>query len=385
MRLGIDASGIRAGGGLTHLSEVLRAVPTLAGTGFQRVILWGGRNIVEALPEEAGVEVVHIEALDGGLRQRLSWQRTELPRLAEEHCDLLFVPGGTYLGRFRPFVTMSQNLLPFDTRELRRYGFSKVTARLVALRYAQLRTFRRAAGTIYLTGYARSVVVRSAPFAGQRSAVIPHGIDPRFRRSPRPQQPVAAHSFDAPMRLLYVSIVDVYKHQWYVSEAVAGLRREGLPVSLDLVGPAYPPALRRLESVLNRVDPRREFITYRGSQSFGELHQLYHSADVFVFASSCETFGQILLEAMAAGLPIASSDRSALPEVLGDSGVYFDPEQPDDIARALRTLVGDPSLRAQLAERAYERARQYSWERCARSTFAFIRSCLGEQDGRSTS
>ena len=96
----------------------------------------------------------------------------------------------------------------------------------------------------------------------------------------------------------------MYKHQWHVAEAVANLRRAGVPVVLeDLLGPAYPAALRRLQKALKRVDPHGDCITYHGPKSYSGLHTWYHQADAFVFASSCENMPNILLEAMAAGLP----------------------------------------------------------------------------------
>jgi glycosyltransferase involved in cell wall biosynthesis len=85
----------------------------------------------------------------------------------------------------------------------------------------------------------------------------------------------------------------------------------------------------------------------------------------------------ILLEAMAAGLPIACAKRGPMPEILGESGVYFDPEQPREIADAVRTLANDAGLRAECARRASERARHYSWERCASETLAFIATLAG--------
>lgn len=80
----------------------------------------------------------------------------------------------------------------------------------------------------------------------------------------------------------------------------------------------------------------------------------------------------VLLEAMASGLPIACSNRGAMPEVLGEAGVFFDPEQPEDIARALRELMGSLHLRTKLAQAGYESAQQYSWGHCADQTFAFL-------------
>ena len=106
--------------------------------------------------------------------------------------------------------------------------------------------------------------------------------------------------------------------------------------------------------------------------TYTELHALYADADLCVFASSCETFGQILTEAMSAGLPVACSNRSAMPELLGDAGVYFDPENSLDIARALRELIDLPELRTEKAWASFERAKTYSWARCARETFGFL-------------
>jgi len=71
-------------------------------------------------------------------------------------------------------------------------------------------------------------------------------------------------------------------------------------------------------------------------------------ADLFVFASSCETFGISLLEAMAVGLPIACSNKSSLPETLQDGGEYFDPEDDQSIASAVKRLILDPVSRKKL-------------------------------------
>jgi glycosyltransferase involved in cell wall biosynthesis len=172
--------------------------------------------------------------------------------------------------------------------------------------------------------------------------------------------------------LLYVSILDVYKHQEQVVQAVALLRQEGLPVKLDLVGPAYPPVLSRLTAMLRQLDPQGNFINYAGPLPYAEMPGVNRDADGFVFASSCENMPNILLEAMASGLPIACSGRGPMPEVLGEAGVYFDPEDPTSIAAALRELLSSPELRARWAQAAYQRARGFSWEQCAQQTLEFL-------------
>jgi glycosyltransferase involved in cell wall biosynthesis len=370
MRLGIDASNIRAGGGVTHLVELLSAADPPA-HGFERVTVWAGTETLARLPDRPWLSRGQSRHLDGSLPVRLYWQARELPRFLAQH-DLLFVPGGTYVGMFHPFVTMSRNLLPFDARERARFGLGATRAKFHLLERAQARTFRCADGAIYLTETARRQVASRIGTDRGTSVVIPHGVSGAFRKGPSSSRPLAECSCDHPFRWLYVSIVDLYKHHWHVAEAVAFLRAQGLPVSLDLVGPPTKMGLRRLQQTLSRVDPQGQYIRYLGGVPYAQLSSLYHEADAFAFASSCETFGQILLEAMSAGLPIACSDRSTMPETLGDAGLYFDPESPDSIAAAMRQLMESESLRQRLARAAYVRALQYSWERCAHETFTFL-------------
>ena len=372
IRIGIDASNLRAGGGVTHLVELLR-VADPAVDGFSQVIVWGARATLDQIADRSWLVKSPEAVLERGLIRRALWQRFTLSALAREcKCDVLFVPGGAFAGSFRPIVTMSRNMQPFDFRELRRHGMSLTALRLLLLRWTQTRSFRRADGLIFLTSYARDAVMAAVKSAAGEITIVPHGVDERFLRPPAPQLPLSDYSAARPMRVLYVSIVNVYKHQWHVVEAVALLRKSGLPVMLELIGPAHPPALARLKSTLERFDPDGQFVHYAGAVARAELPTRYANADLCLFASSCENMPNILLEGMASGLPIACSDRLPMPEVLGGAGVYFDPENPQDIARALRQLIESRELREKLANASFARVREYSWVRCARDTFQFL-------------
>lgn len=372
LTIGIDAANLRRGGGLTHLIELLAGAEP-ARQGISRVVIWAGSATLEALTDYLWLDKRHLPELDRGLLQRTWWQRFQLSRAARSAgCDLLFVPGGSYAGSFRPVVTMSRNLLPFEFGELWRYGWSWLSLKMLLLRWTQSRTFRHADGVIFLTRAARESVLHVTGPLGGECPIIPHGLNPRFRQSPRVQQPIDAYTSWRPYRVIYVSIIDQYKHQWWVVEALETLRLEGWPLALDLVGPAYPPAMARLNDAIARCDPRGEWVRYHGPVSYTELHYLYAQADLGLFASSCENMPNILLETMAAGLPVACSDRAPMPEVLGDAGVYFDPEQSADIARALREMIGSPALRAEKADASYTAALAFDWRHCADETFGFL-------------
>jgi len=370
--LGIDASNIRGGGGVTHLVELLRAADP-AKHGFSHAIVWSSQDTLSRIEDRSWLIKSNQPWLNKNLFWRTLWQRFRLARMARAaDCDLLFIPGGSYAGDFRPIVTMSQNLLPFVWRELRRYGLSQMTLKLMLLRWTQSSTFRRADGLIFLTRYAQDAVMRVIKTNCGKTTIIPHGIDSRFACPPREQLPINQYSADRLFRILYVSIIDMYKHQWHVAQAVVQLRKIGLPVAMELVGPAYPPALNRLRQTLDKIDPIGEVVRYSGAVPHVKLQACYAQADLCVFASSCETYGQILTEAMSSGLPVACSNRSAMPELLGDAGVYFDPENPNDIARTLRMLIESSDLRAKLATESFKRVQTYSWRRCADETFGFL-------------
>lgn len=370
--IGIDASNLRGGGGVTHLIEFLRAAQP-AEHSIDHIVVWGGKLTLKALETQPWLSKRNPPALDKGLFYRTLWQRYRLSQAArDEGCDVLFVPGGSYAGDFHPVVTISQNLLPFEINELLRYGWSRITLKIMLLRLIQTRSFRKADGVIFLTGYARDVVLRVTGRLRGQTCIVPHGVNPRFNKVPKLQRDIIEYDHAHPYRVLYVSIIDQYKHQWHVVEAVAALRQKGLPVVLDLVGPAYPPALERLTEVIDRLDINRVWVRYYGAIPFNDLHLKYAQADLGLFASSCENMPNILLETMASGLPIACSNRGPMPEVLGSAGVYFDPESANDISRALSELIESPQFRNELAQASYELAQQYSWQRCAKATFEFL-------------
>lgn len=372
MIIGIDASNIRGGGGITHLVELLEAADPTA-VGFERVIVWGGRKTLRLIPKKNWLIKQFHPWLERNLIWRSLWQYKWLSQLAREAgCAVIFVPGGSYVGNFHPCVTISQNMLPFEWGELKRFGFSGMLIKLVLLGIIQKASFKRSDGLIFLTRYAQQTVLRHIGGTSAVTNVISHGIAPRFLLPVRQQLAASEFSNHHPFRLLYVSIIDVYKHQDNVSVAVGRLREEGIPVRLDLVGPAYGPALSKLQKVMNHVNRSSEVVRYRGPIDYTSMHECYAQADVFVFASSCENLPIILLEGMAAGLPIACSERGPMAEVLGEGGLFFDPESVDSIAEVLCRLFFDRDLRQRLAQLVSQRASQFSWENCADQTFKFL-------------
>jgi glycosyltransferase involved in cell wall biosynthesis len=370
MRVGIDASNLRQGGGVTHLVQLLAAADPPA-SGIDRVIVWGAGDLLGRLPPRPWLTVEEPSGLQSGAG-RAVWQHRRLARAAAGRIDLLFVPGGSYLGPFRPFVTMFRNMLPFDPRELRQQGSARFRLKLRLLRLVQIATFRRADGVIFLNEHARRVIVEGVHGVSGRTAVIPHGLDRRFFVEPRAPRPFEQCSDSSPFRWLYVSAIYDYKRPWNVAEAAARLRTAGVPVALEFLGPGHPSSLRRLHASIDALDPARRFITVTPGVPHQDLPAHYAACDGFVFASTCENMPNSLLEAMAAGLPIACSSREPMASLAQDGAVYFEPEDPASIAAAMDLLMRDAPLRARLAARGRALAGSYDWTRCARQTFDFL-------------
>jgi glycosyltransferase involved in cell wall biosynthesis len=365
--VGIDASRNRSGGAITHLVGLLGGTDPRA-HGIDAVHVWSYGARLDALPEADWLVKHNPSALERSLPHQVLWQWRRLPDEARAAgCDILLNTDAGSVCRFRPAVVMSRDMLSYEPGEMQRFGFSRAWVRLLLLRWLQASSIRRAEGVIFLTEYAARVIGRvTGPLA--RTAIIPHGVGEAFREAAARRQPGA----NGPLRCLYISNVELYKHQWMVVRALGELRQRGRDLSLQLVGGGAGAAQRRLEAELARTDPRGEFVTWSGPVSHGGLPSVLAAADLFIFASSCENMPNTLVEAMASGLPIACSDRGPMPEVLRDAGLYFDPEDAGSIATAVDRLAVDPALRERLARAAAGLARQYSWTRCAQQTWTFL-------------
>lgn len=117
-------------------------------------------------------------------------------------------------------------------------------------------------------------------------------------------------------------------------------------------------------------------IIFAGFLTDRELNSLYRFATLYVFPSLYEGFGLPPLEAMTCGLPVVSSDRASLPEILGEAAAYFDPEQEGSLEKVLAELAADTEKRAALRERGYAQAARFRWRDMALATQVLYRQAL---------
>jgi glycosyltransferase involved in cell wall biosynthesis len=377
MHLGIDATNIRQGGGVTHLVQLLSAASPQE-QGISKITVWCGPKIKPLFPKQPWLNIRSGTWMKGGKIKRFFFQHLFLSlEMRSVGCEIAFFPGSTLpLISLLPAVTISQNMLPFELEKGALFGrFSLMYLKFCVLRLLQSISFKRAIGIIFLSKYAQDKINKCVNIGGLQT-LIPHGIEPRFIGQARIQKPIEAYSMIEPFRFLYVSILMPYKHQIEVIRAIKELRDSGRPVTLDLVGPSWGSYGKAVQCEIKNLDPEGAFIHYFGEIAFDSLHDAYQKSDAFIFASSCENLPNILIEAMASGMPVACSSEGPMPAILGLGGYYFKSRVVSSIKDSLDQLMTSPEKRTISSQDGYQRAQSYSWASCSHRTFEFICVCL---------
>jgi glycosyltransferase involved in cell wall biosynthesis len=367
--VGVDATRNRSGGAIAHLRGLLdKSNPTIHG--IHKVHLWAYDELLNAVGDKDWLIKHRVAATNSSIIVQLLWQYYSLPRMAKEiGINILFNTDAGSVCPFRPSVSLSQDMLSFEPGEIQRFSwFSISRVRLELLRIVQLRTLSNSKSNIFLSQHAAKVIQANREMP--KFAIIQHGIDEAFLNISTLRDSLAPFE---PITCLYVSNAALYKHQWNVVAGIAKLRLQtGLDIKLRLVGGGKGLALKKLMRSIAKYDPESNFVIFEQFVKNQEIAKRLGEAQIFVYASSCENLPITLLEAMAAGLPIASSDRGPMPEILGKSAVYFDPENPESIKNAVHKIIEDNDLRLRIQAEVKKLANLYTWKRCADLTWQVI-------------
>jgi glycosyltransferase involved in cell wall biosynthesis len=187
--------------------------------------------------------------------------------------------------------------------------------------------------------------------------------------APEPEVRARLRLGDGPL-VLSVSARRPHKNLPRLIEAIA--RMPGVTLVLPGYSTSFDDDLRAAAEAAG-VTQR---VAFCGWISDAELETLYAISRCLVFPSLAEGFGLPVLEAMSRGLPVACSNATSLPEVAGDAALLFDPESVDAMAAAVRRLVTDDVLRAELSARGRAQAARFSWQATAAGTVASYRRAL---------
>ena len=231
----------------------------------------------------------------------------------------------------------------------------------------------RASRIITLSEYTASQVVQHCGVERSRIRVVPGGVWPQTQ-APSPGDAARERARivgDGHEMLLMVGVIDNRKN---VVNALRALHL--LPPRYRLVlagGNGYGSEAVHAFIESQRLEERVKVLGYVASEA---LANLYDSASALLFPSLEEGFGFPVLEAMARGLPVVTSNTSSLPEVGGDAALYADPRDPHGIAREVTRAVEDPGLRQEMIRKGVLRSREFTWGRTARETLRVYEELL---------
>jgi len=255
------------------------------------------------------------------------------------------------------------------------------------LQWTVRRTVRQAARILTGSEFSRSSILKVyGDLEEEKVVVVPNAAAPEFRPISREAATATVRdrfSVSAPF-ILSVGDIQPRKNQIGLIKAFARLVRAfpQLKQNLVLAGKETWFADRVREAA--RDSGVADRIQFFGFVSDADLLQLYNACDLFVFPSFYEGFGLPVLEAMACGRAVVSSNTSSLPEVVDGAAILFDPYAVDEITRAMADLLLDAELRARMERLGLQRAAHFSWQKTAQRTLAVFHE-VAEMSGKSKS
>ena len=366
----IDASRCTSGGAVSHLVEVLSCADPI-NSDISLVHLWAPQFICDQIDDKDWL-VLHVYTLHGyPIFLQLLWQFFSLPKLLRNlSVDVLWNLDAGTVCNFSPCVTLCQDLLPFEPGEKERYSiFSLRRIRLEFLKYVQIASLKRCSAAIFLHEYAHEII--SPLLKGEiLYEVIPHGISKSFFSN--------VYKFKhfkkiSSIKFVYVSNFDAYKHHDKLIESFYYFRKNyNINVLLFLVGSPDGYGANNAQKALKKFDPAGNFVNVVGSVCNHELSSFLGDFDIFIFASSCENLPVTLLEGMATGLPIISSNRGPMPDILGQDVALFDPEDVESVMSAMYRVIMDDEFRTSSAQSTFCRALAYDWKATSDASFELL-------------
>jgi glycosyltransferase involved in cell wall biosynthesis len=354
--IGIDARAaaeVPAGRGRV-VRELLRS---LAGLDHRhRYILYAR----QAWAQQELDERFHWRLLDA----RDPWWHWRAARAANGECDV-FLSSNSYLtSRFLriPSVAIVHDLTTFEP------GMHAKRASRAIERVTLGMAVRRSAKLLAVSQATAEALINRFPGAASRTVVAPLGVAPGLAGAGN-GGPGLDPTLPPPGFVLAVGTLEPRKNLPRLVEAYAAMPRE-----LQAAHPLVVVGALGWETngTLGALQSLGERCTMLGYVSDAALAELYRRCAVFCYPSLGEGFGLPVLEAMAAGAAVLTSNVSSLPEVGGEAVAYADPMQAPAIGEQLQRLLRDETLRAELSVRASARAREFSWEAFAETVLAVL-------------
>lgn len=374
-RVGINALYLIPGGvGGTeiYLRELLAAMANLeidSDTKNEYFVFTNTETGADLVPRQANFhwkpQAIHARRRPA----RILWEQMVLPIEASRYrLDVMFNPGFT-----APILAPCPCVTVFHDLQHKRHPEYFRWFDLPFWRLLLWASAHRSRTLIAPSGATREDLFRYYPFTRRRVEVIPHGVDQAFFALDRSKiEPY----------VLCVSTLHPHKNLERLIRAYARKQRDFKLVIAGMRG-FHNAVLEALITELGCGETSSQpSVRLTGWIPRDELMRLYAGARAFIYPSTFEGFGMPVLEAMAAGIPVACSEIPPLREVAGDAALFFDPSDDDAVAAALDRIASDETLRRELSLAGPLRARGLTWDRAAIATVHAILDAAPGAGGR---
>ncbi len=359
----------RAPTGLQVMTEEITA-RILKKTGDELIVFSASSRIIEMAGPRAR-KVSRLVSPRLGFRgnlARMAHCQTILPaRSAIESARLFYstVPEAPLFGPFKKIIT-GHDVIPYIFPE-------HAPRQSLYFKYFLPLLIKSCEALVFVSENTRRDFDRIYGLGDKPTFVVPNGVNhEKFKPAPGGDAP---RKYGLDKYFLCLGDMRPYKNVGRAVEAfkMAGLSDHVLAIVGNKDDRFYPEVAARVRSL-----GMEKKVVFTGYAPDADLPGLYSSARAFVFPSLYEGFGLPPLEAMACGCPVISSDKTSIPEVLGDAALYFEGEDPADMARAMIEVSRGPELRARLSASGLERSAGFTWDRAADKVLAALREVCPE-------
>ena len=358
-RVLVNAIHAKSGGGVTYLKNIL---PLLAKDPSLEIHLLLGEKQLDVFTSLDDGISVYPRKIPNNFFLGLLWEQIMLPVIGRHlSINVTFSPsnyGPLFASRSVIMLRNSLEVGKAETRLVKKLYW-------LGLRVMTWLSLTRCKRAIAVSKYAEQSLTFGLRKLLSKVEVIYHGVQNIF---------ISDMNLSRECFFLVVSDIYIQKNIHNLLIALARITEKFPNAKLKIAGSSID--INYLES-LNIIIEKynlQDAVEFLGRKSSEELVLLYQRCQIFIFPSTIETFGNPLLEAMACGAPIACSNTAAMPEIAKDAALYFNPAEPEDIARKIIQLIDDKVLLRSLSQKSLARAELFSWEVTAEKTIKVIKS-----------
>jgi len=227
--------------------------------------------------------------------------------------------------------------------------------------------YRRCSAVVCVSEYTRSEFLDWSGMDPGQVHVVHNGVSSRFHAHVEPHRPGYPY-------ILYPGNMRSYKNVEMLLRAFTQSSLRALGLKVVLTGTGTPELLATIAAL-----GIAEHVVFLGFVPDERLPGLYRGASFTAFISLYEGFGLPIVESMAVGTPVLTSNVSSMPEIAGDAAVIVQPRDLGEIANAMDRLVSDSALRVDLVAKGLERAATFSWDRAATQAWGIVRSAARQR------